>query len=44
MMLIHANSIGNAKVAGMDIDLGLVGNQYGAAVSVVVSGFYLECC
>ncbi|KAK0435180.1 major facilitator superfamily domain-containing protein [Armillaria borealis] len=32
---LDRGNIGNAKVAGMDIDLGLVGNQYGAAVSVV---------
>jgi len=37
-------SIGNAKVAGMADDLGLIGNQYGAAVSVVVSNLMLRAC
>lgn len=38
---LDRGNIGNAKVAGMATDLHLVGNQYGAAVSVVYATYVI---
>jgi hypothetical protein len=39
LAFLDRGNIGNANVAGLSTDLGLVGNQYGAAVSVVYSTY-----
>ncbi|ORY78469.1 major facilitator superfamily domain-containing protein [Leucosporidium creatinivorum] len=39
LSFLDRSNIGNANIAGLSTDLGLVGNQYGAAVSVVYSTY-----